>query len=635
MTTKLLTFLGAFFMASIVYSQEELYSAATIPSELKSKANAVVRYNDQKIEIKAYNEILVTQKRIVTVLSKAGNSDIDAVFHYGRGIDIKNLEVKIFDAYGKELKKIKEKDFQDVSAVSGGTLYSDSRVKYLDYTPISYPYTVLLDAEIEYNSTAFLPGWRPIEGFYVSTENSEYEIINSSEVEVKIKTQNFENYNITKLNNFHYKANDLSSLKPEAYSPPFKTYAPVLKAALVEFDMVGVKGVNNNWSDFGKWMFEDLLNGTDQLPDQVKQEIKELTKDSSNDLEKAKIVYKYVQDKTRYISVQVGIGGWKPMLATDVDRLGYGDCKGLSNYTYALLKEVGVDANYAVIYGGRNIRSIDKEFSSTQGNHVVLYLPNKENGVWLECTSQTNPFGFIAGFTDDRDALIVTPEGGEIIHTTIYPKEKSTQVTKARVKLLNDGSLNGEVTIKTQGYQYALHEGIQNEEPRNQDLYFKNYWDYINNLSITEMEFENDKDSILFTENIKVSAQNYASKTGNLLLVSPNIFNRVTHIPTRYRNRTLDFEIERGFVDTDEFIVEIDESLSFDALPDAVSIDTKYGFYQFSITVLNEHEILYKRTYSLNKGNYPKEEYARFRDFVASVAKNDKAKLALTLKPKK
>lgn len=620
-------------LSVVTFSQDEDFLVSNnIPLNLKLKANAVVRFDNINIDIKAYNKMVYTNKRIVTILSKAGNSDVGAVFHYDENVNIKKLEARVYDANGKEIDKIKKNDFQDVSAVDGGTLYSDSRVKYLDYTPINYPYTVMLDVEIEYNSTAFLPGWRPIEGFYVSTENAEYKITNSSEVEVKVKTQNFEDYNITKYNDFHYSATNLKSLKPESYSPSFKSYAPILKAALAEFDMEGVKGVNNDWNDFGKWMYDRLLTGTDELSDGVKQEIKALTENAVDDIDKARIVYNYMQNKTRYISVQVGIGGWKPMLANDVDRLGYADCKGLSNYTKALLNEVGVEAYYAVIYGGKNIRSIDSDFSATEGNHVVLYIPYQEKGIWLECTSQTNPFGFVASFTDDRDALLITPEGGKIVHTTVYTKEESLQFTKAKIKLHKDGSLSGDVTIKTQGYQYALHEGIQNQPARDQDVYFKNYWDYVNNLSIEKMDFINDKDSIVFTEKLQVSANSYASKSGNLLLVQPNVFNRVTNIPTRYKNRTLDFEIERGFTDKDEFIIEIDNSLSIEALPNDVDITTKYGSYKFSITKLNENELLYKRTYSLNKGYYPKEEYSNFRDFIATVVKNDKTKLALTTK---
>ncbi len=38
-----------------------------------------------------------------------------------------------------------------------------------------------------------------------------------------------------------------------------------------------------------------------------------------------------MQGKTHYISIQVGIGGYQPFLASDVDRLNYGDCKALVN----------------------------------------------------------------------------------------------------------------------------------------------------------------------------------------------------------------------------------------------------------------------------------------------------------------
>ena len=108
-------------------------------------------------------------------------------------------------------------------------MYSDSRVKYLDYTPITYPYSILLETEIEYQSTAFFPGWMPLDGFYSSTQSSEYKIVNESDVDIKIKTSNFENYEIEKHSDFHYSAKNLKALKPESYSPSFKSFAPYLK----------------------------------------------------------------------------------------------------------------------------------------------------------------------------------------------------------------------------------------------------------------------------------------------------------------------------------------------------------------------------------------------------------------------
>ena len=396
--------------------------------------------------------------------------------------------------------------------------------------------------------------------------------------------------------------------------------------------MEGVKGINNNWKDFGKWMYDNLLSDTDQLPESVKTEIRKLTQSATNDIEKAKIVYDYMQNKTRYISVQVGIGGWKPMLAEDVDRLGYADCKGLTNYTKALLKEVGVESYYAVIYGDNNITNIDKDFSATEGNHVILCIPNDSDNIWLECTSQSNPFGFIAGFTDDRDALLIKPNGGEIVHTTTYKTEENLQLTKADIFINNNGDISANVEINSQGYQYTHHEGIQNLPKRDQELSLKEYWDYVNNLKIESIEIENNKEDIVFKEKVKLTAEKYAAKSGSRLLLQPNVFNRVNNTPTRYKERTLDFEIERGFIDIDEFIIQLDSNLEIEALPENVSLETKFGSYDISLEKISENKILYKRTHKLNNGYYPKEEYDLFRDFKLEVAKYDKSKMVLIIK---
>ena len=631
MKHKVIILLVFLFFSSFSIAQEAAaYSAYTLSSNLKDHANAVVRYNDVAINIESFDKMVYRNTRVVTILNEAGNKKIGTTVHYDENIKIKKLEARIFNASGAEIKKIKKKDFEDISAVPGGTLYSDSRVKYLKYTPTTYPYTVHFIAEVEYETTAYLSGWSPVEGFYISTEQSSYKVTNNSDAALKVLTKNLEPYEITTHGKYHYSVKNIKALQPEAYGPRFSTYTPMVKVALKSFVMNGVEGVNNDWNDFGAWIDNSLLNGTEELPDAIKKDIQNLTAGVTSNVDKARLVYKYMQDKTRYISVQVGIGGWKPMLAQDVDRLGYADCKGLSNYTKALLDAAGVTSYYAIIYGDRNIRNINKDFSGAEGNHAVLCIPDANGDyTWLECTSQTAPFGFIANWTDDRDALVITPEGGKIVHTTSYSAAESLQDTKAKILLDTDGAISGQVEMHTKGYQYALHEGIQNRPVREHDLYFKKHWDYINNLEVSDMTFTNNKIDVVFTENTTVNAVNYAQKSGSRLLFQPNMFNRVTYVPTRYKNRTLDFEIQRGFTDVDEFEIQLDKGLTVEAMPEPVNVTNKFGSYSCAITVGANGNLIYKRTYMLHKGYYPKEDYTHYRAFMASIVKYDKAKMVL------
>ena len=581
------------------------------------------------MEIINIEEIKVTKKRITTVFNKYGNRHINAGEGYDDNSEIEKIEAYIFDASGEEIKKIKERDFTDASAVSQISIYEDNRVKYLKYIPIKYPYTVEYTSEVVYKNTAFFPDWRPIDGYYVSVQHSEYEIINTAGVELKVKKENFGNYNIQEISEHHFIADDINGIKYEAYTPELKTIIPRYKVALKTFSMIGVEGVNNNWSDFGKWMYDRLLTGTDDIPQERVDEVKNLTAGVDDKIERAKIIYKYMQDKTRYISIQVGIGGWKPMLANDVDKLGYADCKGLTNYTKALLEAVDVPSYYTLVYGGKNIRNIDNEFSSTQGNHAILCVPNDDENIFLECTSQTNPFGFTAGFTDDRDVLLVKPEGGEIVHTKVYGADDSLQQTNANISLDETGSFSADVSITTTGFQYSLHEGIENDTDRDQQLHYKEYWDNVNGLKIDNIAIENDKTNIIYKENVKLSSINYASKSGDRLIFQPNMFNKVTKIPPRYTERKLEFKIDRAFKDVDEFIIQIPEGLRVEAMTESKKIETKFGTYKFNIETLEGNKLKYTRTYILNKGNYEKEDYKAFRDFRKQIVKHDKTKVVL------
>ncbi|MGB3591810.1 MAG: DUF3857 domain-containing protein [Nonlabens sp.] len=625
---KNLSIFCLFLLSGIYSSYAQLpddKSALLIPQKLQENANAVIRANHIKVVVNDYDDVDIIIERMVTVYNKRGMGDVAAVQGYDENRIIKKLRAVVYDKFGKLLAKVKKKDFKDESAVSGGTLYSNNRVKYLNYVPNSYPVTITYESEVRLKSTAFLPRWLPIEYFYASTEASSFKVINNSGVEIKVKESNLEDFNVTKNDELNYEVSNLAALVPESYSPDFTTYAPEVKIALKKFKMEGVDGVNKEWTDFGKWMYDDLLQDTVEIPEEVIEEVRNLTSNATTEREKAKIIYNFMQQRSRYISVQVGIGGWKPILASEVHKMGYGDCKGLSNYTRTLMTKMDIDAEYAVIYGGRNIQDIDKDFSSTQGNHAVLFLPNLDDkeDVWLECTSRTNPFGYIANFTDDRDALVVTPEGGRIVHTTVYPTEVNTQNTEANITIRKDGSATGNLKMEVKGLQYAYRDFLANLTAKERAKSYQQYWEQLNGLSIVESSFVEDKDKVVITENVQLTIDKLGSKTGNLLLFSPVVFNKNSAIPDEYENRNNKFEIDRGYVDTDSYTIKLEEGIAIDALPKPVEITKPYGEYKLQVTQKDDHSIEVFRYLKIETGSWSKDQYEDYRQFRAALVKYD------------
>lgn len=70
-----------------------------------------------------------------------------------------------------------------------------------------------------------------------------------------------------------------------------------------------------------------------------------------------------MQNKTRYVLISMGIGGWKPMPASEVSKKGYGDCKALTNYMRTLLTaKEGIPSYYAIIYNDDSVINFDKDF---------------------------------------------------------------------------------------------------------------------------------------------------------------------------------------------------------------------------------------------------------------------------------
>ena len=632
MPKKLLSFLIVSLWFLSLIAQD--FSKNSIPENLSKNADAVVRFEDYSIDLVSSDKMIKHYKTAITIYNKTADYLARPTLGYDKHNLIKALNMEFYNADGNSIKKVKKKDFKDYAAVDGFSLYTDNRLIHYEYIPISYPYTVYYEYELHSKNTAFIPSWYPVGGFNIGVIKSNYSFKHPTDIKIQKLESNFEGFTITKsesTTSVNYKITNVLPIKEEALSFSYSKIFPKVKLASNTFFLAGVRGAANNWQEYGKWVYDKLLVNRNNLSQLTKDKVKEMVKGVSDPIERAKIIYEYVQNKTRYINIAIGIGGWQPMKTNEVDQLGYGDCKALTFYTKSLFDVAEVPSFYTIVNSDTDKTDIDKRSVTLQGNHVFLCLPTQKDTIWLECTSQKLPFGFINTTTDDRDVLLITPKGGKIVHTTTNPSEDNLQKTTATYSIDNKGNIQGEAEIVSYGTQYRNHLGsFEGLTPLELENSMKEYFDFINNLSFSNISVTNNKLEKRFEESIAFSADNYTliNSDGSMLLTL-NALNRLLHIPKREKNRKTPFEIPRGYQDVDEYTINLPQEYKLIGLPKPIKIENEFGIYSLSVETLSETALLYSRSFLLHKGLYAKEKYETYRKFRKQVKKYENLKIIL------
>lgn len=612
-----------------LFSQETNYSVLSIPENLKENANTVIRQQQTWVKVKSISNVSIKTKKVTTVLNEKGINNIDAFEYYDKSTNVVAISAVVYDKFGKELKKLKRKDFSDNAIANSAAEISDARILSLQYTPIEYPFTIVYESEIATSNTAFLPKFYPLNDYYESVENTFFKIEYPSELGLKYKEVNFDNTSFTKKeqsNGMELEGKNILAVKKEFLSS-FRF--PYVFFGLNRFSLEGVEGNASNWNEFGVWMHENLLKNTRELSEETKSKIIALTQEAKDPIQKARIVYQYVQDKTRYISIQLGIGGWKPMSAKEVDRIGYGDCKALTNYTKALLDVVGVPSYYTIIYGSSERQDILEDFVAMQGNHVVLAIPNQQKFIFLECTSQTKAFGFEGNFTNDRNALLIKPDGAQIVRTNSYIDKTNQKKTIAKMVIDQNDNVQVNVSSVYGGILYDQIAGTENEGLEKNKEEIRERYSYLRGLQVKSISYKNNKEKLQLEEKMDLFLSNAIQKLGSDKIVTINILNPQRTLLERYRNRKNDFQIKTGYYEEDDVEIQVPSTSKLLTTDETIVEDSKYGKYFISLKRLDATTFNYKRTLFIPRGNYLATEYEEFRKFQEKIAKADNLKLII------
>lgn len=623
------------FLFSCTYSfssaKDAFYPVSEIPSGLLKNANSIVRNKEIFLDIKSKTKITYTIKEVVTVLNSNGDRAGILYLPYDSNIKPTITKACFYDSGGNEIKKVKKSEIYDQCYFDGFSLFNDARFKRITPHLNVYPYTVEYEYSFEYDGVIDYRNWLPCDAYNKSVQYSNFNIQIFDNSKIRIKENRIgEAINTVDSEggiSYFWEIKNMNAIEYEPYSVELFNLVPFVQISPVEFSYYGKEGNMSTWTEFGDWI-NNLLLEKDNLPlDRINQ-LKQLTAGNLTEFEKVKLVYEFLQEKTRYVSVQLGIGGFQPFSAKTVDEVGYGDCKALVNYMRAMLSGIGIKSYYTLVNAGSSAEEIDPLFPAQEFNHVILTVPMENDTVFLECTNQFSPCGFLGDFTSDRYALMVSENGSSLVRTKRYDESDNTWHSRAKIVLNNTGTANIVDTVDLQGEQYDIVESeLRKTKEKQIETALKN--NKIPGAKFVDISYIAEKNVLpKATRTRKFEVIKYATLMSDRMFFPLNVLNKRTSVPRKDKNRKNDFELGMPYSDTDRITYSLPEGYGIEYIPESKELKSEFGSYSYKINVKN-NRLFYERRDIRLTGQFPSEKYMDYVNYSKEIVNLDNQKIIL------
>ena len=506
------------------------------------------------------------------------------------------------------------------------------------YEPVApYPF------EIEYNYTvsyrkaiASFPSFFPMVDYDVPVRKASYTVTVPWTMKIQYKASSKPEETLSKNNMvYRWEFSDLAAISHEESMPSLTELVPYVHASPLEFQYAGTSGTQHDWKEVGQWLWS-LMPARPEVPENVRKDIEALTKDCGSDLEKVRVVYDYLRTHTRYISIQLGIGGFAPIAPEQVAATGFGDCKALSFYMRQLLALLGIPSDYVIVNTER--RNLYEGYASVgQMDHAILRVPLQQDTLWVECTNPSVPLGYSHMDIAGHEVVLIRPEGGVQTRVGDYPDSVRLDLERQEVLLSADGAARIVVdrkarlsraetffnfaAMKDADQRKVLLSGIQGHpESFRVESFSDNFRDYDGKPGYVP------EARIRFSLNLS----GVGRVSGDRMFVKTAPFQRA--ISFQKTARKYDMVTGRGRTIRDSVVFVIPEGYEIEHLPEGKSLscavaDFRQEFHQTEGGVLAVSEIRMK------PGRLPAADYAEYRDLAKAINKAYEGTLVLKKKP--
>ncbi|HET7024996.1 MAG TPA: DUF3857 and transglutaminase domain-containing protein [Gemmatimonadales bacterium] len=385
---------------------DTIYALAVDPAAHPGESAAYL-LDDGVIRIERDGTISRTYRQVIQILTEdAVKPEQEWSFSWHPGYESFRLNwIRVVRPDGTVISAgPSQQQVTDVPAEMGDPEYSDQKVLRLSLSGVA------VGTEVDYSTTTvltkpFLPGdfllsWSISNG--LTTRRSRYIVEAPAGLKLRLEEHNldFARRSTTRdgRQELVWAAADLSRIKSESFAD-YDTNAV----------MMGVKvGSPETWSDIGRW-YAGLARDRYVVTPLLRAKVQALVAGAHTLDDSIRAIHRFVAQDIRYVSIDFGIGGYRPRLPDSVLTTGFGDCKDKATLFITALKAIGVRADPVLL---RSTGHVDPELPALdQFDHEIAVVERGPARVYTDLTTEFRPYGELPSPEQGQFGLIVHADG--------------------------------------------------------------------------------------------------------------------------------------------------------------------------------------------------------------------------------
>jgi Domain of Unknown Function with PDB structure (DUF3857)/Transglutaminase-like superfamily len=629
-------------------------SAAAVAPSYAKEVPAVVLHNEQQVSVAADGKMTITTTYAMRILTREGRAYAVAAEPYETDTGkIREMKAWLINRQG-QVKKYGKDETVDIAAADD--VYNETHVKFIfarDDADVGsvFGYQSVTEERSLFPQTDWsfqkkLPGLSAalpaLLSRYTLTLSAGWSATSLTFNHAKVEP-------VVNGSTYTWELRNLPPIEPEIASPEVTSLAPriAIGYASAQGSAGNLMGARNfaNWTDVSRWYSE--LSDAQSVPDDaIAAKARELTAGAKTELDKIRAIGRYVQE-IQYISIQIGVGRYRPHSAAEVFAKRYGDCKDKATLMRAMLRALKIEAYPVLIFSGDASYVREEWASPSQFNHCIIAVRVSDETkaptviqhatlgrlLVFDATDENTPVGDLPDHEQNSYALIAAGGDGALARMPVTPPEANQLAREAEVNLASDGSITANVRERSVG-QSAVEERRIFRKLSRPD-YAKVIENWITRgatgAKIGKVEPSDNHADGRFALDVDFTAAGYGQLMQERLLVfKPAILSRreSLFLTSASRKHAVVLEPEAY---SESVNVKLPAGFDVDELPDPVKLDTAFGSYSTSYAV-RDGQLQFKRTFTQRAATIPPADYAAVRSFFERIRAAEQSPVVLAKK---